>query len=80
MTNRSLGLVNIGKVLFYGLFKPVFKRALSKSNILLAFKKTRIFPLVLSEVTAKIERPITLDLDNKPDWSELIKTPLTVKT
>jgi hypothetical protein len=67
MTSGSLGLVNIGKALFYGLFKPVFKRALSESNILLAFKKSSIYPTVPSEVTVKIKRPITLDLDDKPD-------------
>jgi hypothetical protein len=66
-TSGSLGLVNIRKALFYSLFKPAFKRALSESNILLAFKKSGIYPTVPSEVTVKIERPITPDLDNKPN-------------
>jgi hypothetical protein len=80
MTSRSLGLVNMGKALFYGLFKPVFKRALSKSNILSAFKKSGIYPTVPSEVTVKIERPITPDLDDEPNAPQPVKTPLTLKT
>jgi hypothetical protein len=57
--------VNIEKALFYSLFNPAFKRALSKSNILLAFKKSGIFPTVPSKVAVKIKRPITLDLEDK---------------
>jgi hypothetical protein len=80
ITNGSLGLVNIGKVLFYGLFKPVFKKALSKSNILSVFKKSGILPPVPKEVTVKIDRPITPDSEDKSDWPQPIKTPLTVRT
>jgi hypothetical protein len=82
LLNRGDGLVRSNKALFYKLFKPAFKQALTELNIKSSFAKCGIWPHDPTKVTSQLkkeeERPVT------PEEQEIfgieLQTPLTVKS
>jgi hypothetical protein len=82
LLNRGDSLVRSNKALFYKLFKPAFKQALTESNIKSSFAKCGIWPHDPTKVTSQLkkeeERPVTPK--EQEIFSIELQTPLTVKS
>lgn len=76
---KSGGLVAFTKRMFWSAFKPAFDNSFSGKNILSAWKKTGIWPLVPSVVLSVLTtRPITPSDSSDSDVDSIV-TPYTAK-
>lgn len=77
--NKSEGLVTIFKRFFYSLFKSVWKKSFTESNIHHAFKKPSIWPVDDSYMVSTLIIPLKDELDDL-SYLKTSKTAVDVHT